>query len=277
MNQPAHKTALPNRTQTMRFYPFVSTGKERDEETGYGYFGARDHELTAMWLSVDPMADKYPSISPYAYCAWNPIKIIDPDGQDIYYKEGGSVYIYKKNTEGEYGFYNYFTGEIYSGDNQKYVDNLKKALGQLKEGKIGNKLVSFFEGHQKHHLFIKESDKNGQKGREINWNDTDKTRLPVVTTIFDLVDIEPAETFISLGHEMAHARDTYKFGDKFNDMSRKEKEQSAMLTENLIRLEHGFKQRSFYGLENGGFAVDHESYPAFVLPSILTSKMFGRQ
>ena len=50
-----------------------STGKEKDTETGYGYFGARymDHELMTMWLSVDPMADKYPSMSPYANCAWN--------------------------------------------------------------------------------------------------------------------------------------------------------------------------------------------------------------
>ena len=58
------------------------TGKERDSETGYGYFGARymDYELMAMWLSVDPMADKYPSISPYAYCAWNPVKLVDVDG-----------------------------------------------------------------------------------------------------------------------------------------------------------------------------------------------------
>ena len=37
-----------------------------------------------MWLSVDPMADKYPNISPYAYCAWNPVKLVDPDGEDIY-------------------------------------------------------------------------------------------------------------------------------------------------------------------------------------------------
>ena len=65
---------------------FTFTGKERDEETGYGYFGARymDHELMTMWLSVDPMADKYPSISPYAYCAWNPVKLVDPDGRDIW-------------------------------------------------------------------------------------------------------------------------------------------------------------------------------------------------
>ena len=62
------------------------TGKEKDAETGYGYFGARymDHELMTMWLSVDPMADKYPGISPYAYCAWNPVKLVDPDGNDWY-------------------------------------------------------------------------------------------------------------------------------------------------------------------------------------------------
>jgi len=53
--------------------------------TGYSYFGARylEHEMMSMWLSVDPMADKYPSLSPYAYCAWNPVKYIDPNGEWI--------------------------------------------------------------------------------------------------------------------------------------------------------------------------------------------------
>ena len=85
MTQLAHKQYLQNRIQTMRFSPFLFTGKERDEETGYGYFGARymDHELMTMWLSVDPMADKYPSISPYAYCTWNPVKLVDPDGNIV--------------------------------------------------------------------------------------------------------------------------------------------------------------------------------------------------
>ena len=36
-----------------------------------------------MWLSVDPMADKYPGISPYAYCVWNPVKLVDPNGMEI--------------------------------------------------------------------------------------------------------------------------------------------------------------------------------------------------
>ena len=80
----AHKTEWLNNTQTMRLRRIAFTGKERDEETGYGYFGARymDHELMTMWLSVDPLADKYPNISPYAYCAWNPVKLVDPDGRE---------------------------------------------------------------------------------------------------------------------------------------------------------------------------------------------------
>ena len=28
------------------------------------------------------MADKYPSLSPYNYCAWNPVNVIDPNGLD---------------------------------------------------------------------------------------------------------------------------------------------------------------------------------------------------
>ena len=66
------------------FYPMVFTGKEKDSETGLYNFGARyyDSDLSGLFLSVDPMADKYPSISPYAYCAWNPVKLVDPEGKD---------------------------------------------------------------------------------------------------------------------------------------------------------------------------------------------------
>ena len=37
----AHKTTLQNHSFSCGFYWSDSTGKERDEETGYGYFGAR--------------------------------------------------------------------------------------------------------------------------------------------------------------------------------------------------------------------------------------------
>ena len=35
-----------------------------------------------MWLSVDPLQEKYPGMNPYNYCAGNPVKFIDPDGRE---------------------------------------------------------------------------------------------------------------------------------------------------------------------------------------------------
>ena len=32
---------------------------------------------------MDPLAEKYFSISPYAYCAGNPVNIVDPEGGDM--------------------------------------------------------------------------------------------------------------------------------------------------------------------------------------------------
>ena len=63
------------------------TGKEKDSETGFYYFWARyyDPSISGLFLSVDPMSDKYPSLSPYAYCAWNPVKLVDPDGMEVEY------------------------------------------------------------------------------------------------------------------------------------------------------------------------------------------------
>lgn len=34
-------------------------------------------------MSVDPLAEKYPNINAYAYCAQNPVNLIDPNGKDI--------------------------------------------------------------------------------------------------------------------------------------------------------------------------------------------------
>ena len=63
---------------------YTFSGKERDEETGYSYFGARHyHPTLSIWLSVDPMADKYPELSPYTYCGNNPVILKDLDGREI--------------------------------------------------------------------------------------------------------------------------------------------------------------------------------------------------
>jgi len=60
------------------------TGKERDTETKYDYFGARYYDArVGRWLQVDPMAEKYPGWSPYVYVHNSPLKYIDPTGEQV--------------------------------------------------------------------------------------------------------------------------------------------------------------------------------------------------
>jgi RHS repeat-associated protein len=59
------------------------TGKQRDDETNYDYFGARYYNSEfGGWLSVDPMADFHPGENPYLYCKSDPINLIDLFGLD---------------------------------------------------------------------------------------------------------------------------------------------------------------------------------------------------
>ena len=48
-------------------------------------FGARmyDDEI-CRWTTVDPLAEKYYSMTPYNYCANNPVMFVDPDGCQWY-------------------------------------------------------------------------------------------------------------------------------------------------------------------------------------------------
>ena len=64
--------------------PYLFNAKELDEETGLYYYGARYLDPSiALWLSTDPLQGKYPGMSPYNYCAGNPVKYIDIDGNVI--------------------------------------------------------------------------------------------------------------------------------------------------------------------------------------------------
>jgi len=71
---------------------FKFIGKERDWESGYDYFGARYYISPFLhWMSVDPLSDEDPGISPYAYCHWNPVKNVDPDGRKYVISTNGKA------------------------------------------------------------------------------------------------------------------------------------------------------------------------------------------
>jgi len=85
---------VEQRDNTARYYtPYKFSGKEKDEETGYSYFGARYYmpELS-IWSAVDPMSDDFPHLSPYNYCENNPIMLVDPDGNNSgWYEDNGQT------------------------------------------------------------------------------------------------------------------------------------------------------------------------------------------
>ena len=66
--------------------------EEQDAAFGIAYsdFGARFYDRSAAWTAIDPMAEKYYSVSPYVYCNNNPVKFVDSEGRKIRYSKNVS-------------------------------------------------------------------------------------------------------------------------------------------------------------------------------------------
>ena len=83
MHTSPHPTPSPSDWQPFRF-----GGKEDLKNVGLNLldFGARMYTPSGMrWTTMDPMAEKYYDISPYVYCAGNPVNLVDPEGLSWYY------------------------------------------------------------------------------------------------------------------------------------------------------------------------------------------------
>ena len=97
-------------------------GKELDEETGFYYYGARYYNPKfSIWLSVDPLAEKFPSWSPYNYTMNNPINLIDPDGRAVAAPPRNGIAQFIDNS----GIY-FWNIEKKSYEHYKYTDSSRK-------------------------------------------------------------------------------------------------------------------------------------------------------
>ncbi|MDQ7917834.1 RHS repeat-associated core domain-containing protein [Mesonia sp. MT50] len=140
--------------------PFKFNGKELDEETGNYYYGARYYNPKwSIWLSVDPMAEKYPSFSSYAYTLQNPIRYTDPTGMVV--EEGKAVppnwYRNKSTNDVEY-----YEG---SGEKDGY-ENL---------GASTNLVASNYENHEHYSLNENGSFTNSDTGKNYNKGESRET------------------------------------------------------------------------------------------------------
>ena len=82
---------------------FMYNSKEFDRTHGLDWYdyGARHMSPdVGRFTTIDPMAENYYSISPYAYCANNPVKYVDLHGDSICIDEGAIMAIYNGLEEG---------------------------------------------------------------------------------------------------------------------------------------------------------------------------------
>ncbi len=249
--------------------PYTFSGKERDVETSLSYFGARYYEAgLSVWLSVDPMSDKYPSLSAYNYCALNPVMLVDPDGREIEItgQDGTTKTCYSPNMSSE-GL-DEFTAEIVNLYNEAY-NGSETAKGMIDELVGSSHTYSVQEGSESQYTPNTGTvTENGKKsivdlgGGTISINRNGEG-VPVEKSKGNInySKIEKSKLF-TLIHETAHASDhqagkldltnTNVFkGEKVNELQ-------AVHTENLVRGQLGAPLRTHYGREGNagtGFRV----------------------
>ena len=77
----------------------------KEEQAGFGFpyldYGARLYDpATGRWLTQDPLSEKYHGISPYVFCAGNPMKYVDMDGMDIWEIDSEGYIRWREASEG---------------------------------------------------------------------------------------------------------------------------------------------------------------------------------
>lgn len=110
--------------------PYKFGGKELDCTKGIDLYDFDTRQLDSSvpgFTTIDPLCEATPDISPYAYCAGNPVRYIDPTGMLIYVS--GIFY----TTGMEYSGSDPFAKRIIEGLNRVAINGGEKLLGELQK------------------------------------------------------------------------------------------------------------------------------------------------
>ena len=186
-------------------------GKEWSDVTLSYDFGARNY-LPAIprWSTMDPLAEKYYSISPYVYCAGNPVNLVDEEGEKIrIFSAEENQYIVYSN-----GVLYYQNGHEYDGADGLVwlIANTLNKLIELNDEYITG-VINTLDNSKREHTFVvgnhygDQVSPVGEMGKSLA-NSGIKTGTWIFLSFnkesFDGV-VPTYET--TVGHEISHAYD----------------------------------------------------------------------
>lgn len=179
-------------------------GKELQDELDLNFydFGGRNYDFViGRWVNVDPLADKYPNMSPYVYCANNPVIFLDPDGRDFaiqYIDDKGKSQIYNFNGTGANMPNNKFVKDFVTAYNYNVGNGGGKSLKAIAENKYATVSVQqqSLNGNYASDTYSKQEGSFGDKYNVVSWN----PNLGMETT--NGYFLSPATV---LEHEASHA------------------------------------------------------------------------
>jgi len=102
-------------------------------------YGARMYdEQLGKWGVIDPKCNKYQSLTPYNYCLNNPLKYIDPNGQDVYIAVWYSVdgFGHTAFAVDNYKTEKYTEKERYKGKDHKWHTKTVEKERQVADGTV---------------------------------------------------------------------------------------------------------------------------------------------
>lgn len=118
--------------------PYKYNGKEFDRMHGlntYDY-GARQYSpALPLWDRIDPLAEEYYSVSPYAYCGNNPVNRVDPNGMEMDWVQNGIQMQYDRRIVDQK------TAQLYYGENAIY-----RPLGGSYSANTGESITLYDNG-----------------------------------------------------------------------------------------------------------------------------------